>query len=156
MGIQCWFNAPGGKDTSEECLLRFVHYKILQLKRAGYRILWSWLACNGFLCRLRAKEEEFFFSEENILTKFKVWLSGSLTFPPHYQPLHFLWIVCLSILQWAEQEPYSSGGGSDLPGSVQPGGPQTAKKQHQQTDRWGLLGPGQDESPVSKTTKQCL
>ncbi len=89
----------------------------------------------------------------NILSNLKVWKV------PHwfffiYLFIYFFWIgcsfFCLSTLQWAEQEPYSSGGRSDLSGFVEPGDPQAAKKQYQQTDWWGLLGPGQDESPVCK------
>lgn len=55
-------------------------------------------------------------------------------------------------LQGAEQEPDPSDRGSYLPGTIQPGGAETAKEQHQQTDWWSLLEPLQDESPVS--TKQ--
>lgn len=65
-------------------------------------------------------------------------------------------LFCPSALQRAEQEPYSSGGGSDLSGSVQPGGAQAAEKQHHQTDRRGLLGPGQDESPVCKKINENI
>lgn len=57
-------------------------------------------------------------------------------------------LVPLCLPQGAEQEPYTSGGRSHLPESVQPGGAQAAEEQHQQADRWSLLGPGQYEDTV--------
>lgn len=47
-----------------------------------------------------------------------------------FECFYFLFLL----VQRAEQEPHTSGGGPDLPGSVQPRSSQIAKKHHQQTD----------------------
>lgn len=96
-------------------------------------------------------EEEAFLSVSAVLWQLQVWQSAA---PPPRSHDHFLTSALrshscpLCPLQGAEQEPHTSGGRSDLPGSVQPGGAQAAEEQHQQADGRSLLGPGQDEDAV--------
>lgn len=58
-------------------------------------------------------------------------------------------LTALCVLQGAEQEPGSQGGGSCLPRSARSALAEDAEKRPQPPDGRGLLGPQQHGSPVS-------
>lgn len=61
-------------------------------------------------------------------------------------------LTALCVLQGAEQEPGSQGGGSDVPRSACSPLTEDAEKWPQPPDGRSLLGPQQHGSPVSKFT----
>lgn len=77
----------------------------------------------------------------------------------HYAKTNFSWRFCdglmltgLCVLQGAEQEPGSQGGGSCVPRSACSALAEDAEKRPQPPDGRGLLGPQQHGSPVSTYT----